>query len=77
MYIFEYEKSELNMLVAGKIVSNEDNEMPIVYGIFYDATDGFEKGKMGYPLSDDGKKYNTSEEMMRDAIPYIFEGWKK
>lgn len=76
MYIFEYEKSELNMFVAGEITSMEDDAMPKVRGTFYDVDDGLEIGEIGYPMNGDEKFYDTAEEMMREAIPYIFEEWK-
>lgn len=76
MYIFEYEKSELNMFIMGKVVSMRDKNMPKVRGIFYDVDDGLEIGEINYPMSGEEKFYNTAEEMMRKAIPYIFEEWK-
>lgn len=76
MYIFEYEKSELNMFTAGMVIERKPNDLPKIRGVFYDTTDGFEKGTIGYPLTGEENRYDTAEEMMREAIPYIFEEWK-
>lgn len=77
MYIFEFEKSDLNMFVVGEIMNPEDDAMPRVRGIFYDEDDGLEKGEMGYPLAGHEEFYDTIEEAMREAIPFIFKEWKK
>lgn len=76
MYIFEYEKSELNMFVAGELIQGKKGQMPKVRGVFYDDEEGLDSGEIGYPLSGDEEKYETPEAMMRKVIPYIFEGWK-
>ena len=76
-FIFEFEKSELNMFIVGEIMDSKEDAMPRVRGIFYDEDDGLEKGEIGYPMAGHEEFYGTIEDAMREAIPYIFEEWKK